>query len=179
MPDATIVYAPQLTSVGAIELSASIRETHVYPNEVTAEPVDEGGDVTDHVRVKPVEVTIEGLVSNVGFADQSSSSAEAFEALLELRNSRQTTTLITGLASYADMAVVNLSFPRGANTGDALPFTLVLKQIRKVKTSTTTLAANTRTPKARGKSRRGQQIPKEFVSAVRSAAATARKMFGL
>jgi hypothetical protein len=50
--------------IGVIELDCVISDDHTYANEVTKFPVENGADITDHIRQLPVEVTIDGFVTN-------------------------------------------------------------------------------------------------------------------
>lgn len=89
--------------IDVLELDATVSDTHEYTNELTNFPVEEGSDITDHIRRHPERVTIEGFVTNApvkyfgvegkvqnqylgdqaGTNDQSRASS-AFDKLLEL-----------------------------------------------------------------------------------------------
>ena len=47
-----------------IQLDAAISESHHYENTVTEFPVDDGLDITDHIRQNPDVYEIEGIVTN-------------------------------------------------------------------------------------------------------------------
>ena len=50
--------------IASIWIDVSIREQHDLQAEATRHPVEEGADVTDHVRENPDTVQIEGVVTN-------------------------------------------------------------------------------------------------------------------
>lgn len=50
--------------IAAIWIDVSLREQHNSAAEVTRHPVEDGVDITDHVRLAPDQLQIEGLVSN-------------------------------------------------------------------------------------------------------------------
>lgn len=55
---------PQRLSIADIILvDATVKEDAQYEADLTRHPVEEGPDVTDHIRVKPVKLEVEGLIS--------------------------------------------------------------------------------------------------------------------
>lgn len=50
--------------IASIWIDVSIREQHNKSAEVTRHPVEEGADITDHVRLQPDQIQIEGIVTN-------------------------------------------------------------------------------------------------------------------
>jgi hypothetical protein len=55
-----------------LEIDVVASETHNGSAEVTEHPVESGANKTDHVRPRPVELRIEGLVSNAAVTPQQS-----------------------------------------------------------------------------------------------------------
>lgn len=53
-----------VTSIGTVVVDASVNEVHSLPATVTEHPVEQGADVTDHVRLQPLSLTIQGLITN-------------------------------------------------------------------------------------------------------------------
>lgn len=47
-----------------LELDAAIAEDHSYSNQVATYPVEDGPDITDHIKQDPERITIEGFISN-------------------------------------------------------------------------------------------------------------------
>src|SRR5678810_739366 len=50
-------------------IDATISEEHRYESETTDYPVERGANITDHNRPLPIEVTLEGIVSNTPIGD--------------------------------------------------------------------------------------------------------------
>lgn len=50
--------------VGALAIDAMVKESHEFKRAVTQYPVEEGADITDHVRHEPSSLTIEGVITN-------------------------------------------------------------------------------------------------------------------
>lgn len=157
MATATAFMTRQPAAIDAVVLDCSINETHALENEVTDHPVENGADITDHVRPKPDVITIEGLVSNtpmthaqrtrminqLGITLSSASDADyligvpgyaeaAFAALRALRDNGTLFTVQTSLYTYNNMVMVSLTVPRNKDIGDALRFTCQCKSIRLV-----------------------------------------------
>ena len=55
---------PTLAKIGVMQLDASISEAHVMAATVTDHEIEDGTNITDHVRLQPNKLTIEGLVSD-------------------------------------------------------------------------------------------------------------------
>ena len=47
-----------------VKLDASLNESHKYKNTVTSYPVEQGLDISDHVRQEPETFSLEGIVTN-------------------------------------------------------------------------------------------------------------------
>jgi hypothetical protein len=114
----------------------AVRETHSYPSEVTSHPVEVGADVSDHVKLGPVTVTLEAVVSDTpigAVADARVGSGLPSQTTLaflrELRTSKRVVVVTTSLGEYADMVLSDLSLPVDATTGDALRFSVSFTQI--------------------------------------------------
>lgn len=149
-----LLYKATKAKIGAIELDASLTESHDAEVDVTEHPVERGVDVADHIRPKPETVTIEGLVSNrpiglgglssipvVGgfLTDNESRAQTALTKLIELKDSGTTLTLTTAIKKYENMVMTSLKYPRDAKLGGSVKFTAVFKRIHIVETKTTVL----------------------------------------
>ena len=55
--------------IKSIVLDASIQEDHNYTAEVTESPLESGYSITDHVIIKPLRLTISGIVSSTPLAN--------------------------------------------------------------------------------------------------------------
>lgn len=151
MAGVTMLYKKQKTSIGSVELDASVSEQHTGAVEVTDHPVETGGAISDHARPLPETVTIEGLISNTpmpeaGAATQErtwagvnyrsssemapTNASEGYAALLKLKDAGELITVVTALRTYENMVLTSLTVPRDARTGNGLRFAASLKQVR-------------------------------------------------
>lgn len=100
--------------------------------EATDHPVEEGANITDHARAKPVEVKLTGFVSGspLDGSDGPTRVALARATLEGLLGDRKTCTLTTEARVYTSMLPIALSITRNAAQGDGLEFTIGFKEIR-------------------------------------------------
>lgn len=156
MAAVSLLFERTPVQIGGVTLDVSLSEMHTSANEVTDHPVETGVNIVDHVRAKPFVLRLEGMVSNtplpsatatstprelrtksgkvIQVASRSSASPKAagtaYRELLRLRDDATLVTVVTGLARYDNMVVESLEVPRDAKTGQALRFSMSLKQIR-------------------------------------------------
>lgn len=119
--------------VGAVEMDASLSESHQAANEVTRHPVEQGSDITDHVRRQPERVTITGVITDtpttLGGALEENRSLSAFEKFLEMKDRADLVTVVTSLRQYSNMVIESYSIPRDARRGQSVEITLNLVEI--------------------------------------------------
>lgn len=181
MSEINLIFTPKLTLIDAITLDASIKETHKSTVEITEHPVEDGAVISDHARTKPAEITIEGMISNTpvtrdqetriienaGVQIETTSVQDAilgapgyaeqiFAQLETLRDTHKLMDVTTGVKSYTNMGIVSLEIPRDAKSGDAIFFSISLKEVRLVKNQTTTQVVAAE-PKAKKKVSTGKQ----------------------
>jgi hypothetical protein len=153
--------------IGDLEVEATVSEQHSVQIDVTDFPVEHGANISDHKRVKPDSIRIEGIISNTPIAKQEqlpdnygARVQKAFEYLEKLRDSGDLIVITTGLKLYQDMALVDAQIPRDVKTGDVLQFTASFKQIRVVSNRTVSVVT-TRAPNGQPLNKKGPQPTKE------------------
>jgi hypothetical protein len=60
--------------IGRYVLDVSISEEHTFEADVTDYPVESGGNISDNIRVKPVKIKIEGIVSDTPLSSNANNS---------------------------------------------------------------------------------------------------------
>lgn len=135
--------------IDGFPIDLALSENHVYESEVSEYPVEDGSDVTDNIRPKPITVTLEGLVSdsplqqvrntrvNKGLGPNAGvlPSTEAYLRLLKIREKREPVTIVTSLNWFESMALKSLSIPRASGEPHALKFHATFVQIEIVTTN--------------------------------------------
>ena len=145
---------------GGVVIDASMKEVHDSDCNVTTNPVEDGVAVADHVQILPKTLSMEGVVTDtpVSFSiinnvtglistatslfGASSRSKDAYDDLLKLRDERQPFRVVTGLQVYDNMILEKLSITRTAQTGKAINFRALLREIAIVKSEVISTAAN-------------------------------------
>ena len=146
-----ILFGQDKATIGMIQIDATVQETHVTTAEVTENPVEDGASVVDHVQLRPVEITIEGVISDTPLGlpilqnivavgrtvatifGKQRRSVDAYNALLKLQKERKPFTVTTGLKVYPNMILTELSVPRTSQTSRAIHFTAVMREVVIVK----------------------------------------------
>lgn len=174
---AQLVFLPTPTQIGALTLDCSVTESHHGEVETTDHPVEQGADITDHVRPRPDSLTIEGIVSNtpivqVGDSGQqfplyaSGRRDDAYSQLKSFKDNGTLLTIVTKLHTYLNMVLTSLEVPRSAQTADALHFTAGFKEIRIVQNQTVVL--QTATPQGKASVNKGKLAATEITPPART-----------
>lgn len=153
MPDAN--RGVILCQIGpAIVIDVCYEETHDLGNIITDHPVEQGADISDHVRPEPDRVTLHCWVSNTPISQAEMTRAVAlgvatssnqvqqvpgrgkavFDKLYDLRNQGTLVSVVTTLKTYGvsskqGMVIERLSVPRTTKNYDGLEWTVTLKQV--------------------------------------------------
>ena len=159
-------------TIGSFVIDVAEAEQHEFPCEVTAYPIETGADVADHVRLLPIAVTIEGVVTDtpigsmvslrsagqVGqIALQSAPSADAYEEMQRIRTAREPITLVTSLGTFDRMILESLSVPRSSSTGDSFAFRATFRQVAMITNERTVVEVAV--PRASKKKSVGTKVP--------------------
>ena len=127
-------------AIGAIQFDALISERHRRESDATKNPVESGARISDHIIHMPEELELVGLITNspIQLFDFSAPDRVqlAFDALMELRDSKTLVSVVTSLKLYQDMAIIDVDIPRDATTGDAIMVTIAFQKIDKVQNRT-------------------------------------------
>ena len=127
-------------NVGVIEFDVTVSESASATATATKNPVENGADVTDHVRMEPLAFTVSGIVSDTpvkflagiqagNILTGNKQSKTAWDKLLELQAKREPFTLTQGLKSYNNVVIMKLSATKDASNSGALVFTSEMQEI--------------------------------------------------
>lgn len=130
------------TAIVGLELDATILESPEYTSTPTRNTVESGADITDHVVNEPVQLSLEGIVTNSPIGIMQSLRAltsgnawqDALNFLLKLRDDRLPFDFVGGLQVYKNMIITSFNPSRTPKTGAALEFKMTMKQIKTVET---------------------------------------------
>lgn len=151
-------------------IDAAISEEDSLNSEVTSNPVEEGIDTTDNVRLLPDVLALECAVSNTPTtavqtargssaltnATSSLPSDEAYEKLKAMRRAKKRVEIVVSDGRrYVDMVCTKIGVPRSIATLGGLRFRVSFQQIEVVKNERTTV--RTEQPRGQKKKRRGNK----------------------
>ena len=142
MAGVTIVFEDDFS----LGLDATLSQKHDREAEVTEHEVEDGADISDHIRQKPAELSLSAIqvVSPLrslleaamaliapGGGLGADHHVASYEKLLKAFEKGELVTVHTGLKVYEDMAIVSMQVAKDSPTFD-LPLSLSFRQIRKV-----------------------------------------------
>ncbi len=160
-------------TIGTVSLDLLIQEQEQLPSKVTEYPVENGSPAADHIINESAILTITGMITNapmrthagaidsqarvtvtaddhltgedINFADL------ALGMLRKMREERLPISVTTKRGTWPKMLIEDIDRTKNKETGDALVFTIRLKEFRSVKL--VFVAAKKRTTSARAQPR--------------------------
>jgi len=113
---------------------AMITENPSFTAELTSHPVEDGADVTDHFRRNPDKLTMVVFITNTPILPEQQGipdrDIQIFEDLLrDIWAVGEPLTVITGLRTYENMVLLEVSTTRDPSTGQALSINLNFQEI--------------------------------------------------
>lgn len=122
-----------------IQFDAVLNESHQLGSDVTFHPVEDGAQITDHIRKRPDTIQIDGIVSGTpikflaSFRVQEDPVSQAYETLRDIMEKSTLVDVVTTLRVYQNMALTSVSITRDADSGNILNASLTLQEVRIVK----------------------------------------------
>lgn len=148
MPQVSLFFSDKQYHLGELTIDAMVKENHEFKAQVSEHPTESGESFCDHVHNLPLQIHIDGIISNtpmtmVGLsavysisnflAGRSNNLAEeAFKKLEEIFAKREPITIATSLKEYKHMVLESLSIERGGGDFESLHFKATAKQVRLV-----------------------------------------------
>jgi len=129
-----------------VEFDASISETHSDSAETSDHPVEDGSDITDHIRVLPKTIEINGVITNTPIIFLATLQAKSpvtgdltrtldrvetgYQQLQDFMNRGILVDVITSLRTYSNMVLLSMAVTRDAASGNILDCTLSLREMK-------------------------------------------------
>jgi hypothetical protein len=142
-------------TIGTVSLDLLLQEQEQLPSKVTEYPVENGSPAQDHIINESVILTITGMITNAPIrthagnidsqarvtvtADDHLTGEDinftdlAWAELRKLREARTPIAVTTKRGTWAKMLIEDIDRTKTKETGDALVFTIRLKEFRSVK----------------------------------------------
>jgi hypothetical protein len=135
--------------LGSVQLDCSVEEVHSDEAEITEHPVEEGSDISDHIRKLPTSLEITGMITNTPIVFLASAFAKSpvqgslipsqdrvsdgYDFLQQLMDQGALLTVATSLRDYENMAMQFLTVRRNKDTGQALDCTIGFREVLKAR----------------------------------------------
>lgn len=148
-----------------LTIDATPRQTHTIKVLLPEHPVEEGANITDHIQALPVELVLDGVISdtpidlvallgeiiNIGGVSRSISAWQVLKGLAKNLDVigefgpqlGKPFSVQTGLDFYYSMGITSLVVNRTPDTGESIHFTVHLKEIITVESVVATATAPT------------------------------------
>lgn len=124
------------TNIGGYFFDGFSKVVHSRQVEITENPIETGASIVDHAYVKPAEVTITVLMSDVHqsmvagqFSGGYSRSVSAWTILTKLQEDRVPMSVLTRLGLYSNMLITEIRADDTAETVHGLQADVTLKEI--------------------------------------------------
>ena len=139
---------PGVTGPVALAMDAIINENPNWTATPTENPLENGSTVTDHIRVLPKKVTFDCVITGSaplfprsGILEASSNPVlDALDFLDTAFSDAWVFDFVSGLTTYVNYCIVNLSIDRQAKTGNELRFKMTLQQVVIVSSAVTPIS---------------------------------------
>lgn len=138
-PTAGLTYDAMLyckTNIGGYFFDGFMQVDHSIELQTTENPVETGASIVDHAYVKPAEVVMRVMMSDVHqslvpgqFTGTRFRSTNAWQVLRKLQSDRIPMSIFTRLGLYTNMLITKLSASDTAETFRALSAEVTLKEI--------------------------------------------------
>ena len=138
-PTAGLTYDAMLyckTNIGGYFFDGFMQVDHNIELHTTENPVETGASIVDHAYVKPAEVVMRVMMSDVHqslvpgqFTGTRFRSTNAWQVLRKLQSDRIPMSIFTRLGLYTNMLITKLSASDTAETFRALSAEVTLKEI--------------------------------------------------
>lgn len=154
----TVIGETIVNGVGEVAFDVSVSEVYKTDADVTDHPVEKGSNITDHIRARPLLLTLEGIISNTPVEFLASlrfppKRAEiGYFTLLELQKQAKLVSVLTSLDQFDKMAIESVELNRDVSTGNIVSIKLQMKQVRlanSLEVEKPTRARQGATPKAK------------------------------
>ena len=159
MAATTIMYEGPRHSIGTIELDAVTTETHGAEVEITDFPIETGSSITDHVRRKPLTLSMTVVLSDITDSGPvPGRSVDLCNQLYLMQSDAKVLSVYTPAKTYDSMLIQSIGVPRDNKSGCGLTLNVALKQVSLVQ-NRQTKKVNSRTARAQPKAKAGKTNP--------------------
>lgn len=154
---------PGAWNLNGMVFDAWLRLNHNTGLTITQHPVETGAAISDHSFINPrrysFDIGMTDTVESPNFPGFSTRSINAYNALVEMQQSRTLLTLSSKYGNYDNILIENIDTYDDFRTKNAMRATITLLQVIMADTRTARVSSN---PQATDLTRRGQQSPQSI-----------------
>ena len=100
------------------------------PSETTDNPIESGSEVTDHIINKPIMFRMVCQIGGSTLLNFTDRKLEGYEALKKLRDDKLPVTVVSGLETFSNMLINNITIDRNLQNASVLQFQIEFKQAK-------------------------------------------------
>lgn len=115
--------------LGDLEIDVLDTDQPNYSNTVTQKPVEDGADISDHIKHDPIEFNLKCYFAGDEALDKH-------DQLLEMRNQEEVFAYEGSFGIYENMAIVEIMPLKNAKHGNGFECDITLRQVRFVEAET-------------------------------------------
>ena len=113
-----------------VEIDIVSSEVIELPSETTDNPIESGSEVTDHIINRPIMLRMICQIGGSTLLNFTDRKLEGYEALKKLRDDKQPVTVVSGLETFSNMLINNISIDRNLQNASVLQFQIEFKQAK-------------------------------------------------
>lgn len=117
-------------SIQDLEIDIVSSEVIELPSETTDNPIESGSEVTDHIINRPILLRMVCQIGGSNLTNWTDRKIEGYEALKRLRDDKQPVTVVSGLETFSNMLINNISIDRNLQNASVLQFQIEFKQAK-------------------------------------------------
>ena len=117
-------------SIQDLEIDIVSSEVIELPSETTDNPIESGSEVTDHIINRPILLRMVCQIGGSNLTNWTDRKIEGYEALKRLRDNKQPVTVVSGLETFTNMLINNISIDRNLQNASVLQFQIEFKQAK-------------------------------------------------
>lgn len=111
-----------------LEIDIVSSEVIELPSETTDNPIESGSEITDHIINRPILLRMVCQIGGSNLTNWTDRKIEGYEALKRLRDDKQPVTVVSGLETFTNMLINNISIDRNLQNATVLQFQIDFKQ---------------------------------------------------
>lgn len=100
------------------------------PSETTDNPIESGTEITDHIINRPILLRMVCQIGGSNLTNWTDRKLEGYESLKKLRDDKQPVTVVSGLETFSNMLINNITIDRNLQNASVLQFQIEFKQAK-------------------------------------------------